>query len=66
MEGSNGKDGGQAAVPDLVKQFVVYFYRHIRERNIYEIYSMFDSSFNKLSERYFKKTSWPPASAIAE
>ena len=57
---------GAMGVPDLVKQFVVYFYRHIRERNIYEIYSMFDSSFNKLSERYFKKSSWPPAEAIAE
>ena len=54
MEGSYGDGGAQAAVPDLVKQFVVYFYRHIRERNISEIYSMFDSSFNKLSERYFK------------
>ncbi|QDZ24824.1 subunit L of translation initiation factor 3 [Chloropicon primus] len=56
--------GGE--VPDLVKQFVVYFYRHIRERNIYEIYSMFDSSFHKLSERYFKTTPWPAAEAIAE
>ena len=65
MEGS-GYDGGAAAVPDLVKQFVVYFYRHIRERNIGEIYSMFDSSFNKLSERYFKNSPWPPAEAIAE
>jgi translation initiation factor 3 subunit L len=65
--GGYSQDEGQVqGVPDLVKQFVVYFYRHIRERNIYEIYSMFDSSFNKLSERYFKNAPWPPAEAIAD
>ncbi|WZN66006.1 subunit L of translation initiation factor 3 [Chloropicon roscoffensis] len=58
--------GAGEAVPDLVKQFVVYFYRHIRERNIYEIYSMFDSSFQKLSDRYFKNQSWPTAESITE
>lgn len=52
-------------VPDMVKQFVSYFYRHIRERNINEIWSMYDVSFNKLSERYFKTLPWPPAEAIS-
>eukprot|EP00775_Hariotina_reticulata_P005213 gene5213-5451_t len=35
--------------PDIVKQFVVYLYRHIRERNIPEIESMYEVSFPKLS-----------------
>ena len=52
-------------VPDMVKQFVSYFYRHIRERNTNEIWSMYDVSFNKLSERYFKNSSWPPVEAVA-
>ena len=30
-----------------------------------EIYSMFDLSFNKLSERFFKGTTWPAAESIA-
>ena len=37
-------DPGQDAVPDLVQQFVVYFYRHIRERNLQEIDTMYDNS----------------------
>lgn len=91
-------------VPDMVKQFVVYLYRHIRystadqivlfeatpcapdhckrnaayrsclnckawccrERNIREIFSMYDVSFAKLSERFFKTTSWPPVHMIAD
>jgi len=55
----------QFMVPDIVKQFVSYFYRHIRERNTEAIWSMYDVSFNKLSERYFKNTPWPPVEAIA-
>eukprot|EP00873_Tetraselmis_striata_P026748 jgi/Tetstr1/447012/TSEL_034470.t1 len=55
-----------AMVPDMVKQFVGYFYRHIRERNLNEIYSMYDVSFAKLSDRYFKGTNWPAADVIAE
>lgn len=52
-------------VPDMVKQFVVYFYRHIREKNVYEILSMYEKSFSAISERYFKASSWPSAEAIA-
>jgi len=52
-------------VPDMVKQFVVYFYRHIRERNMREIQTMYDVSFVKLSERFFKQTPWPPVEAIS-
>ena len=46
-------------VPDMVKQFVVYFYRHIREKNVYEILSMYEKSFGAISERYFKASAWP-------
>jgi translation initiation factor 3 subunit L len=58
--------GAEYGVPDMVKQFVVYFYRHIRERNIREIQSMYDVSFVKLSERFFKGQPWPPVDAISE
>ena len=47
------------------QQFVSYFYRHIREKNIFEIHSMYETSFNKLSDRYFKQSPWPHWEAIA-
>lgn len=37
-----------------------------RERNIREIFSMYDVSFAKLSDRFFKTTSWPPVHMIAD
>lgn len=54
-----------AVVPDMVKTFVVYFYRHIREKNVYEILSMYETSFQKLTERFYKASSWPSVTAIA-
>lgn len=52
-------------VPKMVQDFVVYFYRHIRERNIREIYTMYSHTFPVLSERFFKGASWPRAEAIS-
>ncbi|KAG5591946.1 hypothetical protein H5410_042460 [Solanum commersonii] len=43
-------------VPDSVKSFVVHLYRHIREKNVYEIHQMYETSFQTLSERMFKET----------
>jgi len=52
-------------VPDVVKTFVVYLYRHIREKNVYEIHQMYEGSFQKLSERLFKQSNWPAVDMIA-
>jgi len=58
-------DRAAEPVPDMVKQFVVYFYRHIREKNVYEILSMYEKSFAAISERYFKASGWPAVEAVA-
>eukprot|EP00252_Welwitschia_mirabilis_P004000 TRINITY_DN1412_c0_g1_i1.p1 TRINITY_DN1412_c0_g1~~TRINITY_DN1412_c0_g1_i1.p1 ORF type:complete len:528 (+),score=66.80 TRINITY_DN1412_c0_g1_i1:200-1783(+) len=52
-------------VPDAVKTFVIFLYRQIREKNVYEIHQMYEGSFQKLSERMFKETPWPVMEAIA-
>ncbi|KAI9106728.1 hypothetical protein K1719_022454 [Acacia pycnantha] len=52
-------------VPDSVKSFVVHLYRHIREKNVYEIHQMYESSFQTLSERLFKDTPWPSVDAVS-
>lgn len=49
----------------MVSTFVRYFYRHIREKNVYEILSMYETSFAKITDKYFKATPWPTAEAIA-
>lgn len=52
-------------VPDSVKSFVVHLYRHIREKNVYEIHQMYETSFQSLSDRLFKDTPWPSVDAVA-
>lgn len=52
-------------VPELVKQFVSYLSRHIRERKVYDIQSMYENSFNKITEKYYKQSIWPPAESIS-
>jgi translation initiation factor 3 subunit L len=38
-------------VPDPVKTFVVHLYRHIREKNVYEIHQMYETSFHTMALR---------------
>ncbi|PKA64735.1 hypothetical protein AXF42_Ash020359 [Apostasia shenzhenica] len=52
-------------VPDSVKTFVVHLYRHIREKNVYEIHQMYEGSFQRLSERMFRESPWPSVEAVA-
>ncbi|KAL7598186.1 hypothetical protein Lser_V15G22040 [Lactuca serriola] len=63
-------DGGlsydPSFVPDPVKSFVVHLYRHIREKNVYEIHQMYETSFHTLSDRMFKDTPWPSVEAVAQ
>ena len=55
----------QYEVPDVIQSFVVYFQKNLRERNVYEVHSIYESSFNQLTDRYYKTSPWPPAEAIA-
>jgi translation initiation factor 3 subunit L len=49
----------QYTLPDVIKNFITYFLRQIKEQNVYEIHSVYENSFNKLTERYFKSSPWP-------
>ncbi|XP_047943234.1 eukaryotic translation initiation factor 3 subunit L-like [Salvia hispanica] len=52
-------------VPDSVKSFVVHMYRQIREKNVYEIHQMYETSFQSISDRFFKDAPWPSVDAVA-
>ncbi|XP_051129923.1 uncharacterized protein LOC127250602 [Andrographis paniculata] len=52
-------------VPDSVKSFVIHMYRHIREKNVYEIHQMYETSFQSISDRFFKETPWPSVDSVA-
>jgi len=53
------------SLPDMVKQFITYFYRHIKEGNLYDINTMYETSFNKITEKYYKQSPWPAPETIS-
>jgi translation initiation factor 3 subunit L len=52
-------------LPDGVRNFIMYFYRNVLENNVYELHNVYDSSFNKLTNKYYQKQPWPEAELIA-
>ena len=52
-------------VPDAIKRFLSYFRDMINEGNTFEVANLYENSWPKLSEEYFKTSSWPEASEIA-
>ncbi|KAK6129691.1 hypothetical protein DH2020_036557 [Rehmannia glutinosa] len=40
-------------------------YRHIREKNVYEIHQMYETSFQSISDRFFKDAPWPSVDSVA-
>nr|CAG4643953.1 EOG090X0665 [Lepidurus arcticus] len=55
----------QYAVPEVVKKFVSYFREMVNAGNLYEIQNLYETSFPKLTEEYFKTSAWPEAEEIA-
>lgn len=56
----------QYSVPDMVKKFVSYFRQMVKDGNVYEIQSLYENSFPKLTEQFFKTQPWPEAEDIGQ
>lgn len=53
-------------VPDVVKDFLRYFRDAVVfKRDIGVIHNVYEQSWNKLTERYYRNTSWPPVESVA-
>merc|ERR1719312_529041 len=52
-------------VPDQVKKFLQYFQDMIKEGNVYEVNNLYENSFPKLTEQFFKASPWPEAEDVA-
>ncbi|KAI8981055.1 RNA polymerase I-associated factor PAF67-domain-containing protein [Pilobolus umbonatus] len=52
-------------IPDPVRNFILHFYRNVMDNNVYELHNIYDSSFNKLTEKYYQKQAWPEAEVIS-
>ncbi|XP_002736781.1 eukaryotic translation initiation factor 3 subunit L [Saccoglossus kowalevskii] len=52
-------------IPEVIKNFIHFFHKCINEGNLFEVNNLYESSFNKLTERFFKNSPWPEAEHVA-
>lgn len=52
-------------IPEVVRNFLMYLAKAISEGNVYELQSMYENSYVKLTERFYKATPWPLAKDVA-
>eukprot|EP01137_Pigoraptor_chileana_P021572 Opistho-2@85479 len=62
--------GGQGAhhshqVPDVVRNFILYFHQCIYNQRVQEINSIYENSWNRLTERYYENGPWPSVQTVA-
>ncbi|KAJ7864974.1 eukaryotic translation initiation factor 3 subunit 6 [Mycena olivaceomarginata] len=54
-----------AAIPDVVKGFIVHFHQAVLDNNLAEITVAYESGWNKYTEKFYSRTEWPEAEIIA-
>ncbi|KAF9364992.1 hypothetical protein BGX34_011829 [Mortierella sp. NVP85] len=55
----------EVQIPEVVKNFVMFFHRNVLENNVFELHQIYEHSFNKLTEKFYAKESWPEPEAIS-
>jgi translation initiation factor 3 subunit L len=63
-ESSHSSQEYKYNLPEVIKSFITYFLRQIKDQNVYEIHNLYENSFNKLTDKHFKASSWPSVDAI--
>lgn len=53
-----------AYVPEAVRDFIIYFQQYLYHGNVCELQSCYESSFNKLTEKFYKNTPWPAPDTV--
>lgn len=53
------------AVPEPVRKFVVLFHKYFIQKNVDKITGIYHYTFSKLTDRFFKDSTWPSEETIA-
>ncbi|TFY74169.1 hypothetical protein EWM64_g9843 [Hericium alpestre] len=51
-------------ISDVVERFIMHFHQAMLDNNLVEIMVMYESRWNKLTEKYYTKTEWPETEII--
>ena len=49
-----------------MRDFIVFFHKQVMTKNTYEIGSIYENSWPKLTERFYKEEPWPSSADIAD
>ncbi|GFY54427.1 eukaryotic translation initiation factor 3 subunit L [Trichonephila inaurata madagascariensis] len=52
-------------IPEIVRNFLMYLAKAISDGNVYELQTLYETSYVKLTERFYKTTPWPMAKDVA-
>ncbi|KAJ3116687.1 Eukaryotic translation initiation factor 3 subunit L [Phlyctochytrium bullatum] len=52
-------------VPDVVTNFLRRLHQSVTDRSSWDLHSLYENMFNKLTEKFYAKTAWPPADVVA-
>ncbi|XP_033117662.1 eukaryotic translation initiation factor 3 subunit L-like [Anneissia japonica] len=52
-------------VPDEVRGFILHFYRCLKDGKLFEVGSCYETSYPKLTEKYFKTEPWPIPDSVS-
>jgi len=55
----------QSEVPEHIRNFVFLFHQAVKERNPTSIKNIYENTWNKVTEKYFKQSEWPTGKAVA-
>lgn len=53
------------SVPEYVRTFVLGLRQVVAEKNASALYQLYETTWNKLSDKFFKQSEWPRAELIA-
>ncbi|RWS10460.1 eukaryotic translation initiation factor 3 subunit L-like isoform X1 [Dinothrombium tinctorium] len=56
--------GAPHNMPDMVHDFLLYLYKAVTERNIFEIQNLYESTYAQLTDTYFKSKPWPDENEV--
>ncbi|KAJ1553301.1 Eukaryotic translation initiation factor 3 subunit L [Cladochytrium tenue] len=54
-----------ATIPDPVLSFLRNFQQAVLDRSVWELHGIYEGAFNKLTEKFYQKSSWPSPDAVA-
>lgn len=54
-----------SSVPDAVSDFILHFHSQLVERSVWDLHAAYESTFNKLTEKFYATSPWPEPELIA-